>query len=188
MTWHWKNSQAEPWLNKSQYHRIFWTGRGPWWSSKPSSYLGFSLMPWKTRTTLLPLSDKNLGWTQLSVLWNTNTFSLNAQCQLDGFSKCGKAAVLPSPSPLPVLTSRSQSGGVQKLFPHIFCCALSEVTHPSPVTAHPTHSWSCKAVCLRQVLIGISGLWNHSTDRGVANSKWQPCMGVLTASAIERHL
>lgn len=86
---------------------------------------------------------------------------------------------------------RSQSGGVQKLFLHIFCCALFEVTHPSPVTAHPTHLWSCKAVCLRRVFIGITilwtpGFWNHSTDRGVANSKWQQCMAVLTTPAIEQ--
>lgn len=62
-----------------------------------------------------------------------------------------------------------QSGGVQKLFLHI-CCTLSEVTHPSPATAHPTPWWSCKAVCHKQVLIGItmlwtSGLWNHSTEK-----------------------
>lgn len=144
-----------------------------------------SLMPWGTRTTLLPLSDKNLGWAQLPVLWNTTTFPLSDQCQ-PGFSKHGKPVVLPPTGPLPVLTRQITVWGCPDLptdLPFLLCPVWGYTSMPSH---SPSHTLVVMQGCVPEAgaywitLLWTSGLWNHSTDRG-ANSKWQHCMAVLTA-------
>lgn len=152
----------------------------------PTKIIKAQLLPWplsnameyKDHTSTLVWQESRMG--QLSVLWNTTTFFpwMPSASWMDSANMGSQLCYSACPDRADHSLGASRNSSYTSAVP---CLRL----HIHPHTP-------CKAVCLRQVPVGIamlwtSGLWNHSTDRGVANSnKRQQCVAVLTAPAIEK--
>lgn len=170
MTWNWKNSQAQSLVN---YLGLFPMLPSPSTLLLPSSYKyteNIALCP-----ALFPRTP-SASWVDSANMARQLCYQQHIYCQ----SWQDRSQTEECPETLPT--------HLPLWFVWCYTCSSSRglITytcgHASSLLGCPRHMF------IRITVLSTSRLWNHNTGKGGTNTKWQECMAVLTASAIEKIL